>query len=146
WAKKGVGATGLDIYIRWYTSGGVFISDGAPSSFTLTTSWQRFTTRDTAPATAAFASVQARLNGGAINDYFLLDGAQFELGAIPTPYIETNGATATRTAGVVSGSNVLISSVQGGVALRVRPGWSNANSPTGATAWDWSVSGNDQMV
>lgn len=78
-----------------------------------------------------------------------LDGAQLEQQPIATPYVETNGATATRNAALVQAPASWLDETQGWAALRVRPGWAAATDPLGAgndvRVFSWHVDANNRI-
>lgn len=73
---------------------------------------------------------------------FYMDGAQVEAQATATPYVHTDGATATRAAAVVTAPSSVLSGSQGWFAARVR--W--AVSPAvNANIASWGVTANDRL-
>ncbi len=112
------------------------VGHSASSSITLTGTWTRYslTFTPTATASSSFASI---FWAGTTAGSFSFDGAQVEQARIATPYVETDGAAATRAAGAVSGPASLLSASQGWVALRIRPQWSSTNPPAGGSQWEW---------
>lgn len=67
---------------------------GQSGDITFTGDWQQVSVSDTggAATSTAYMFLEDRTGG----QDFYIDGAQFEAGLVVTPYIETNGATATR--------------------------------------------------
>lgn len=64
--------------------------------------------------------------------FIYIDGVQCEQKSFCTPYIETDGGTAARTAARVQAiAQDVLNAAQGWVALRIVSGWANANEPAG---------------
>lgn len=63
---------------------------------------------------------------------FYIDGAQIEETPATTPFVATNGSTATRAGGSVLVPSNFITDSQGWVAMRVRPEWANGTVLYGA--------------
>ncbi|MGI8423589.1 MAG: phage head spike fiber domain-containing protein [Chloroflexota bacterium] len=84
--------------------------------------WQRVSVTGVHPAgTTARLLVQNDSVGGSETVY--IDGVQAELGSVATPYIETDGATAARSAARVQMPVAgVLNATQGWVAMRVRMG------------------------
>ena len=79
-----------------------------------------------------------------------IDGVQLETGLISTPYIETNGGTASRSAARVQlPTNSLFSSTTGWIAFRFRAEWANAVEPGGGAdvdiIWSWANDSNNRL-
>lgn len=66
---------------------------------------------------------------------FYVDGVQIEAQPVATPYIETDGGTATRSAARVQAPASLLDETQGWVAMRFRPGWGAATEMGGGTEY-----------
>lgn len=102
-------------------------TDSARTTITLSSTW----TRVTALATVAGGKTGDRaivlvLTGGTPHVVTCdMDGVQVEAQPIATPYVETDGATATRAGARASAPllSVWKQPVQGWVAVRVRPRW-----------------------
>jgi len=81
----------------------------ATGTFTATGDWQRVTLSYTAPATENNYVLITRDSGGGIITFYV-DGVQAETGSVATPYIETDGGTASRSASllqpVLNGGNL----------------------------------------
>ena len=77
---------------------------------------------------------------------YFVDGAQLERNVVATPYVETNGSTATRGPSKVSVAGTPVGPTQGWVAVRIRFGWdsNSAFSPDPGIV-DMSVSNNDSL-
>jgi hypothetical protein len=80
-----------------------------------------------------------RINGTlAGNTVVYVDGIQIEQAQqAATPYVETNGGTASRNSSRIQVSMAGMSPAQGWVALRFRTEWTSATPPRGGAAWDW---------
>jgi hypothetical protein len=73
---------------------------------------------------------------------FHVDGVQVEQKSYATPYVETNGATASRSAASVAAPSSLLSSTQGWFAARVNMGWAKSAGPSAKAAFaSWYFSG-----
>jgi hypothetical protein len=112
-----------------------------------TTGWQRiqlpFTTE------ASQTSIVTRISVSITTVTLWVDGVQIEAGTIATPYIETNGSTAARTAGYLEcPSSGVLNATQGWVAARLRPGWAWNADPLGGNRpqmWSWMVDGSNKL-
>jgi hypothetical protein len=102
---------------------------GTVASITLTNTWQKVTVTRTLTSTGIVQVYVGEGSGGATGDVQLVDGVQFETGPVATPYIQTNGATASRSAARVRFGSTFIDNVQAWVAIRFRWGWGAANEP-----------------
>ena len=91
------------------------------SAVTLNGTWQRLTLTDTAPA-GTTSMTPFIVTAGVEAITFYIDGVQMEQKAIATPYVETNGATASRTIASVQAPSSLLNVTQGWVAIRLRLG------------------------
>ena len=77
---------------------------------------------------------------------YYVDGAQLERNVVATPYVETNGSTATRGPSKVSIVGNPVGPTQGWVAVRIRFGWdSTAPFSPDPGIVDMSVSNNDAL-
>ncbi len=101
----------------------------ASSAVTLTSAWQRIEKIATTGAASATFRVYVETDSQQ-NITFNVDGVQVEATSTPTPYVETDGGTATRALGrgqfPFTG---LITEEQGWAAFRFRAGWSAATPP-----------------
>jgi len=100
--------------------------------FTLAPYWQRFRLSKTWASSLAGA-FRFFINGTAAAHY-LIDGIQFERSRWATPYIETNGAAASRNSSsiVMPYSYGLFDPTRGWWAVRCRPGFDSTATPVGA--------------
>lgn len=97
--QKVSGSGTVNIRIGWYKSDNTFISSTDSAEFAVPTARTRVSVSGTAPALAAKALlIVNRASGSTGVVTFDLDGAQIEAGSTATPYIETDGGTASRTA------------------------------------------------
>jgi hypothetical protein len=98
------------------------------TAFTGTGTWQRVSVTVTAPATETeYLFVKGTVLGAA--NTFWIDGVQIEQKTAATPYVETNGATATRNAARIQApATGNINTTQGWAALRVRMGFSSSQA------------------
>lgn len=75
------------------------------------------------------------------------DGMQVEAKPIATPYVHTNGATASRVAARVQAPASLLTTSQGWVAMRVRMGWpSTTTFGSSPVFWEWQDDANNRIV
>lgn len=131
WVK---GTTGNQMVIQIVRAD--FATVVAQTTFTATGSWQRVSaSTGSAPATETNYVFIKTTGAGA--DNFWVDGAQLEQLFTPTPYIETNGSTASRGNANVTAPAALLSATQGWVAARIRLGWAASSPPRGGSQWDW---------
>ena len=140
WVKLAAGST-VNFLIEWTNaSGGTFTT--STTSVSGNGSWQRVFVSAAAPAGAVSADLQ--FNDAGLNALtYSIDGVQLEASPVATPYVETNGGTASRSAGRVQATATLLSATQGWVAARVRMGgltgvtrrlfWLDDGSDTGQT-------------
>ena len=133
-----VGTVGnIAIKIREITGGTAAVQT---TGTTLTTDeWGRLSASLTMGASVTAARVEIVFNSGSDGDDVFVDGIQFETGSIATPYIETDGGTASRTAGRIQlPVDGLFTETQGAVFARFTPDWSalpNSN-PMVISWWD----------
>lgn len=150
WVRSISGLTAGYLVIDWYTGAGAYLSSTS-SSPTWTTSWARYTVTGLAPATAEWAVVNVRERGAGAAT-FRVDGIQVEALAVATPYIETNGGTAARSASRarLTVADLGITATQGIIAFRWVPGWSAAQEPGAGSSyivlWDWKDDSNNRII
>lgn len=72
--------------------------------------------------------------------FIYVDGAQIEAREVATPYVETDGGTASRGNARVQGPRDALDVTQGWIALRMRRGFPNTNVPGSGNVFDviWS--------
>jgi hypothetical protein len=113
-----------------------------------TLGWQRVAVTFTATTATGNIRVTDNTNNGVFPTYYV-DGLQLELQPLATPYVETNGATATRNAARVQAPASLIDETQGWVAMRVRMGWPSTaqiHSSTTSRFWEWGDDSNNRLI
>ena len=91
-------------------------------------------------------SLTTRISSSLGGVSYYVDGAQLERNVAATPYVETNGSTATRGPSKVSVVGNPVGPTQGWVAVRIRFGWDSTTpfSPDPGIV-DMSVSNNDAL-
>jgi len=109
---------------------------------TLTAGWQRVSvTRTLAQNDRTSVHLLAsRPSGATSGEHLDLDGAQIEEKAVATPYVQTNGAAASRAAARVQAPASLLTAGQGWVAARVRAGISSGSASFRLFTWGDSSS------
>lgn len=136
-SKSGANAGALSIW--WYTSADAFISASVVTFTTGTFDWTRFINTATSPALTAKARVVFSTDGATAATAFDIhvDGIQFETGSIATPYIETDGATASRSAGRVQmpWDPGLFTAQNFAIAVRIRYGGALATGINNYFSW-----------
>jgi RHS repeat-associated protein len=103
------------------------VADYSSTAVTLTSTPQRINITRTPSTGNSLARVV--ITGSAASTLYV-DGAQLEQQALATPYVETNGSSASRGAAAPTVSAAPLSPVQGWVAMRLRMGWSSSNFPS----------------
>lgn len=105
------------------------------SAVTLTSSWQRISLTTTALSAATWRCYVETDSQQALT--FQVDGVQAEQQPLATPYVETNGGTASRSESSwqVPVAGILTSGSQLWMAGRMRFGWSNASEPYGGAGF-----------
>ena len=95
---------------------------------------------------AGQTSLTTRISSSLGGVTYHVDGAQLERNVAATPYVETNGATATRGPSKVSVVGNPVGPTQGWVAVRIRFGWDSTTpfSPDPGIV-DMSASNNDAL-
>lgn len=96
WANAPAGAA-MILRLRELTTADASVGD-TQTAFTGTGSWLRLTVTRTFGATGVKARVFV-MQSDAVARSFYIDGAQLEQKSFATPYVETNGATASRSGG-----------------------------------------------
>ena len=113
------------------TSGYTYIQSQNTTVGSGTGLWRRINYTFTTSPTTGRLSLDI-YKGGTGATTFYIDGIQLESGSVATPYVETNGATAARSAAKVQVPASLLNASQGWVAMRMRYG--SASTTTGRTA------------
>lgn len=117
----------------------------AQNNYTGNGSWQKCTVSETATGTgSAHGAVNTSSSTEAIT--FYVDGAQLENKVYATPYVETNGSTATRNAARVQTPAANLNTTQGWFATRVRMGMDSSSVATGQVIgiFDWRNDSNNR--
>jgi hypothetical protein len=134
WSGTGV----FRILITGLTS--VVTDETITANMALRDQWQRIYTRYTPNAGdlsgAAFrlsCTSSAEMIAG---EFFYLDGIQTENTTVPTPYIETDGAEASRVVGSIEAPSGLIHRDQFWVAMRLRMEWDSTVPPFDGSSAD----------
>jgi YD repeat-containing protein len=133
WAKAATGTPNIDATVEWHKSDSSQISTSAVT-VTLSTSWTRYTLTATSPALTATAILTFYNNNSAVGpaQTVYVDGIQLEQNPFTTPYVDTSGSAATRTAAGVGLPVGFLNGTQGWAAFRIRPGFgSSSPSPYG---------------
>ena len=118
--------SGVQLSVRFNAFAGATGTLFADADMTKTDQWQRLQVPNVgivAGDLAGFLLVNESDPAAAAGDFIYVDGAQCELGAVCTPYIETDGGTAARTAASVTAPARLLDINQSWVAVRLRPGF-----------------------
>jgi uncharacterized repeat protein (TIGR02059 family) len=140
WIYRTETAATLTVVVLNNAGTGNLASATAPSAL----GWSRIVLhpRTESGQTALTTRIAASLGGVT----YYLDGAQLEKNVVATPYVETNGSTATRGPAKVSVVGNPVGPTQGWVAVRIRLGWDSttAFSPDPGIV-DMSVSNNDAL-
>ena len=130
------GSGTVRLKLSWFASNGSLLGSSESANITLTSTPQRAVLTASALASAAYAAAEI-VTPTAQAITFWVDAVQLEATPFPTPYVHTDGASASRTGPVVSLSATAVrqclSEGQGWVAMRVRPSLSSATLPTGHT-------------
>lgn len=111
------------------------------SAITLTTTPTRYTLTATAGSSGALNATI--ITNSTQTTTFYVDGVQVELKPIATPYVETDGGTASRLAARVRAPSSL-NATQGWFAIRFRAGFSNTNTTAQRMA-SWADDGNNRI-
>lgn len=124
------GSVDLAIRASWRTAADALISEpqGAPVSVSPGV-WTKLSLTSVAPATTDRVRVKP-VTSGTQAIVFYVDGVQSEQQPLATPYVETNGGTASRSMARVQVpvANVL-DETQGWAATRIRPDWVYTQEP-----------------
>lgn len=132
WLKGNAGGETVKLQLQWYDSTPATLT-AAASNVTLTTSWVRYSITATSPANTAFVYPVVITQASATATWFV-DAAQFEQKSIATPYVETNGATSSRSAARVQGDGSVFNGTQGWVAFRTVIGFASSATLSGVNA------------
>ncbi len=116
WVKRVAGSGTQNLMIIWNAGANTQLAISPVNGV-----WQRFTVTGVAPVGATSATGGLIYNG-ALGQTWYIDGVQFEQKPFATPYVHTDGATATRAAASVQAPAGVLNATQGWVAMRVRKG------------------------
>lgn len=143
WVKNSSGSGSIQVVGQWYTAAGAYIGGSLAGSTAVHGEWVRITATGTTSVDAAFVGMEVYHNV-ASPAVFFVDGVQIEQQPIATPYVETNGASASRGLSGISAPVSYIDETTMWIALRLRMGFSYNNPPhsnTYPTLFDWRDSG-----
>jgi hypothetical protein len=147
WVFQPTGTLQFRAWVRITYSDGTIL-DGGATIFTPSSGGTRVVTPAVAVSagkTATSYQLMVRSNAlGATTIY--VDGMQVERGTVATPYVHTDGATATKGGVRIQMSNNAPTGAptptQGQVSVRVRPAWAFDNAPSSfARVWVWALNG-----
>lgn len=126
WLKASTGTPTVSISLVEYTALDAFVQTNTLDGVVLNTStWTRIELPITTSGTTGIIRIYAATYGSQTAT-FKVDGVQLETGLIATPYVETDGGTASRTAGRVRQTAAGVVTTAGGwYAVRFRPAYAN---------------------
>lgn len=123
-------------------------ADLASATLTAATGWQRVTLAFTTEASHTTVVTRFTVSADATNIW--VDGAQIETSGntLATPYVHTNGASATRPASSIAVPTTVLSALDGWIAVRVRPSWSGTADlyPSFGVIYLWAWVGNAGLL
>lgn len=134
------------VEVSWRASGGGLISSVTAAADVAPYTWTRISVTGTAPALTSRAYLKPYRTGTVGAAFvFRADGAQVEKQPLATPYVETDGGTAGRSASRVQVPVAgVIDETQGWVAVRARMNWANTADPSGnPVLFDWRDDANN---
>lgn len=134
WIYRTEGAVPLALFVRDESGNSIETSGALPLT---KERWFRFefTTTTLTGDTGAIARITK--SNDATNIDFYIDGLQIETQPIATPYVETDGGTASRSDARVRLPVDLDESV-GWIAVRLRAGWTSTGDPSSnPVVWQW---------
>jgi hypothetical protein len=137
----------LQVYRKTGATCGGSVVGNTNTAFTLTQGWQRVTHTFTAEASTGVVETEVETNGTQPATTFYVDGVQLEQKTIATPYVETNGGTASRSGGRIQAPSTGMNATTGWFAARIRPSWSSSGSlPNGAPGiFEWNNNDNNRI-
>lgn len=146
WMRRS-GVQNPTVRLRITDNAGATIVTGTP--ITLTSTYQRLSLLLPSPATTTTYRFYIETDVQQAVTYFF-DGVQAENQPLVTPYIETNGGTATRGAAAVDLPASAIDETQGWVAMRIRPRWPGSAPPHGLSGgiqmFHWGTTTSDRVA
>lgn len=147
WLYSSAGARLHRLQILHFDGGGSIVETTIGTSTAVSAGvWTRLTLTITANASAV--TIRPLIVGesaAAAGETFEIDGVQFETGSIATPYIHTDGGTASRSAGRIQIPNVntLITPTNFGFALRFKTGWAASGPGYFPRQFTWADDANN---
>lgn len=145
WCKAPAGSL-MKLSLWTYTAADAPVGE-VNASFVATGSWQRVTLTNTPGGTVEKARIGFRTDASQLIT-FLMDGMQLEQQPLATPYVETNGASATRAiASAVAPASVL-DETQTWMAFRVRMSFGPTADLYGGgypTLMEWGDDANNKL-
>lgn len=149
WIYSPTGGETVGIVPESFTAAGAYIASHTASNKVLAAGWNRITGTCTTSVGAERLALQYRTTG-TISSSLLVKAFQVEQQPIVTPYVPTDGATATRPAARVQAPATLLDETQGWVAMRVRVGWpatvSGLYGGTTTRFFDWTQDANNRII
>lgn len=139
WLRGAVGGESIQINVVEYDNAGSSLASST-SIVTLTQGWQRATVTRTFTDAGTTKAGMVISSNGTFSYTADVDGIQLENQPLATPYVHTDGATATRAAARVQAPASLLDETQGWVAMRVRLGWANT-FPETVSVFTWGTGG-----
>jgi hypothetical protein len=128
------GDASVRINLLWYDTNRTILDGNSSAYVTPGSSWIRLVVSGVAPTGAAYAAVRIETNS-TTSVTFYVDAVQLENLPFPTPYVHTDGATASRSDGNLilpaPVINALLDEAQGWVAMRIRPSLAPNQLPSG---------------
>lgn len=113
--------TSVDLYMQWLDAAIMVVGFGQQTVTVPAGVWTRLSLTSAAPAGTVWAQPLIYINGSLARTFYV-DAFQVEQQPLATPYVETNGASATRGASVVIAPSSGLDETQGWVAVRIRTG------------------------
>lgn len=148
WMAASYGARSFRYRLLWYDAANVQVGGTVTGPNYPLGAGVANAIRPTITATAPATSTKLRIvfdyaQPTAAGETYLIDGLQLEQQPLATPYMHTDGATASRVAGRVQAPVTTLNTTQGWVALRARTGFATAAPPSGATTmvFSWAANG-----
>jgi hypothetical protein len=140
--------------IRWYDSGGTEVGSTSVSPTVALAATKDGSSRlsVTAVAPAGAATMRPLLTSPAVvaGNILVVDGVQVEAQPLATPYVETDGATATRAAARLTCPVAsIVDETQGAVVARILTGFTATSAPHAADSlalWWWEDDSNNLLL
>jgi len=111
----------------------------------LTSTWQRFSVTGTTDGASAGARLEITTNGA--SGSFYIYGAQLEAGSIPTSYIPTFGATATRAAETLTipAANIPANTTAMSIAMSGMVTYADGGNVVEVRPFYWALDGSNRI-